>query len=53
MEGNGREGEKKEGKREERENAKMGLEVGLDETGKADLGNCRNIVTVSAILGQR
>lgn len=38
---------------EEMENAKMGLEVGLDETGKADLGNCRNIVTVSAILGQR
>lgn len=36
---------------EEMENAKMGLEVGLNETGKADLGNCRNIV--STILGQK
>lgn len=38
---------------EETENDKMGLEVGLDGAGKADLENSGNIVTVSAILEQR
>lgn len=34
-------------------NAEMGLEVGLDGARKADLVNSGNIVTVSAIVGQR
>lgn len=37
---------------EEMENARMRLEVG-HEAGKADLRNRENIVTVSAMLGQR
>lgn len=34
-------------------NAEMRLEVGLDGAGKADLVNSGNIVTVSAVVGQR
>lgn len=34
-------------------NAKMGLEAGLDGERKANLRKSENIVTVSAILGQR
>lgn len=38
---------------DEMENDKMGLEVGLDGAGKADLKNSGNIVTVSAVFEQR